>query len=77
MAALREQAIYLADIWYDAPIAPIRFREKSRYEKSSCPNSEDLISSVINLPTHRNISAQTARKIVMILNEAEGKKQTK
>lgn len=77
LAALREQAIYLADIWYDAPIAPIRFREKSRYEKSSCPNSEDLISSVINLPTHRNISAQTARKIVMILNEAEGKKQTK
>jgi dTDP-4-amino-4,6-dideoxygalactose transaminase len=74
LAALREQEIYLADIWYDAPIAPIRFRDKTQYKKSSCPNSEDLISKVINLPTHRNISTHIARKIVTILNEVEGKK---
>jgi len=75
LAALREQAIYLSDIWYDAPVAPIRFRDKSMYQQSSCPNSEDLISSVINLPTHRNISVQVARKIVSILNQAEREKQ--
>lgn len=59
---LKQSDIHIADVWYDSPIAPSRFMTKTNYD-GQCPRSEQLTSELLNLPTHRNISHENARKL--------------
>lgn len=54
--------------WYTTPIAPIDTKpEKIGYQSGSCPKAERLAKTTLNLPTHINISTDTAKKIVDFL----------
>jgi perosamine synthetase len=65
---LRNEKIFLSDIWYDAPVAPRKYMEKTEYKKGSCPNSERVSKNILNLPTHRNISIKDAELLSRKIN---------
>jgi dTDP-4-amino-4,6-dideoxygalactose transaminase len=66
---LKKYNIELGIPWYDAVVAPKRFMTKVDYVSGSCPNSEAVVSSIINLPTHINVSEETARLIAGKVSE--------
>ena len=58
---LKQYGIYLADRWYDAPVAPARSLKLTNYQKGQCPVAERVASQMVNLPTHVNINEEQAR----------------
>ncbi|MEI6144196.1 MAG: DegT/DnrJ/EryC1/StrS family aminotransferase [Candidatus Berkelbacteria bacterium] len=69
LGKFRANNIFLDDIWYDWPIAPKKYADDSVYQMGQCPNAEKLSGEILNLPTHQNISEETAEKIIKIINE--------
>ncbi len=61
----RKRKIYLDDGWRKNVVIPsdtdIR---KMKYVSGSCPRAEETAQSILNLPTHINISKKEAKKIV-------------
>lgn len=75
LSRLRKEGIHLSDIWYDAPVAPKKYAHRTGYRPGTCPVAEAASEKMLNLPTHRNISARDARAIARIVNtwlEEEG-----
>ena len=62
IAHLSDAGIFISDIWYDAPIGPIKCLEKTDY-RGQCPAAEEAAITMVNLPTHKNISKRDARLI--------------
>ncbi|HUC20811.1 MAG TPA: DegT/DnrJ/EryC1/StrS family aminotransferase, partial [Candidatus Polarisedimenticolaceae bacterium] len=60
--------VYIADTWYDAPIAPPRFLKQTSYQSGRCPQSEQIAAEILNLPTHRAVSEEDAIKISEHIN---------
>lgn len=71
IAYAKSQGLYVSDIWYDAPIAPKRFFDKSGYIKGECPNSEKVSEILVNLPTHIHVSESDAHVISQLVNTWE------
>lgn len=67
LAQLKEANIYLNDIWYDAPIAPAKYLAETDYA-GQCPEAEKRAKTMLNLPTHRNVTEAEAEKIISIVN---------
>ncbi len=67
---LKKEGIYVSDIWYDAPIAPHRFLSQTGYG-GECPNAEMISQTILNLPTHKNVSKAEAEKLSEIINQWE------
>lgn len=65
---LKNKNIYISDIWYDVPIAPKKYLNKTNYKSGMCPNAEDLASRILNLPTHKNVSENDAEVISQQIN---------
>ncbi len=65
---LKNYGVYVSDIWYDAPVAPVRFLGLTNYS-GECPISEDVSSQIINLPTHINISVSEAKDLSNKINK--------
>lgn len=65
---LKKKNIYVSDIWYDAPISPIRFLPETGYE-NQCPNAEKIGQEILNLPTHKNVSEKEANTISGEINQ--------
>jgi len=65
---LSARGIFVADIWYDAPISPVRYMSSTNY-RGQCPESEEVCKSIINLPTHQLINQAKAHKIVQEINQ--------
>lgn len=66
---LKNSRIYVGDRWYDAPISPKRTLASTNYQPGQCPNAELAASSMVNLPTHRNVTENQARFIAEKVNE--------
>lgn len=66
---LKKKGIYVSDVWYDAPVAPVRYLKFTNYQKGKCPVSEKISGEIINLPTHINISDKDAIFIATKINE--------
>lgn len=60
--------IFVSDIWYDAPIAPKKYLNKTDYIKDTCPNAEEISEKILNLPTHKNVSENDAVFITEKIN---------
>lgn len=65
---LKKQRIYVSDIWYDAPIAPRKYMPQTNYV-NQCPNAEKVADTILNLPTHKNVSEDDAIQISQIINQ--------
>ena len=68
---LAEHKIFISDTWYDSPIAPRSYMGKTNYKDDDCPRAESLSKELINLPTHQNISQETAREICAKIKKIE------
>lgn len=66
---LKKNGVYVSDIWYDAPVAPKKYLGLARYPKEMCPHGEKVANSILNLPTHINVSENDARHISSLINK--------
>jgi perosamine synthetase len=65
---LKTYGIYISDIWYDAPVSPIKY--SSNYNQNiNCDNFQDISEKIVNLPTHINISESQAIEITSYINK--------
>ncbi len=60
VAFLKQSQIYVGDTWYDAPIGPKKYLNLTSYTYGLCPNAEKLAETIVNLPTHINVSSEEA-----------------
>lgn len=65
---LKRYEIHISDIWYDAPIAPEKYMHVTDYT-NQCPVAEKISKQILNLPTHRNVSAEDAQNISHRINQ--------
>jgi len=66
----RKQKIFLDDGWRKTPIVPPDTDQvKMGYTQDTCPQAEKIARSILNLPTHINISKKDAEKIIKCLNK--------
>lgn len=65
---LKKQNIFVSDIWYDAPIAPKGYMTQTNYIHQ-CPNAEKIAETILNLPTHKNVSEKQAERIAKLINQ--------
>lgn len=65
---LREEGVFISDIWYDAPISPRRLLRLTSYASGQCPIAEAIASKILNLPTHINVSLKKAERIADLIN---------
>jgi len=66
----RKRKIFLDDGWRKSPVVPIDTDlEKMNYQLGGCPRAEKISQSIINLPTHINISQKDAKKVINLVNE--------
>ncbi|HZE87501.1 MAG TPA: DegT/DnrJ/EryC1/StrS family aminotransferase, partial [Methylomirabilota bacterium] len=65
---LKNHAIFVSDIWYDSVIAPKKYFYLTDYQ-NQCPNAEKIVTQIINLPTHKNVSENDAKYIAETINQ--------
>ena len=66
----RKKKIYLNDGWRKKPIVPPDTNlEKMKYKLGSCSQAEKIAKSIVNLPTHINISEKEAQEIITFLKK--------
>jgi dTDP-4-amino-4,6-dideoxygalactose transaminase len=63
VAHLKQKGVHIGDTWYDAPVGPKRYLAQTNYQTGQCPNAEKLSATIINLPTHINISEVEAQSL--------------
>ena len=57
------------DIWYDIPVSPQRFYNRTNFPTDECPVAVRVAAQLMNLPTHRNISTADVKRIAEVLGE--------
>lgn len=65
---LKERDVYVGDVWYDAPVGPKRFLNRTDY-RGQCPTAEKIAQMMVNLPTHINVSSADAKLIAGHVNQ--------
>jgi perosamine synthetase len=65
---LKQNGVFVSDIWYDSPVAPKKYQRLSNYDHQ-CPDAEQVSEHMLNLPTHRNISEKDAERITKKINQ--------
>ena len=66
----RKKKIYLDDGWRKSPVVPPDTDiKKMDYIMGSCPRAEKIANSIVNLPTHINISEKEAKEIVEFIKK--------
>lgn len=66
---LKERRVFVSDIWYDAPVSPIKYLDQTNYRQGQCPIAERVASRILNLPTHINVSEKEAIQIAKLVNQ--------
>jgi len=65
---LSKNKIFLDDGWRKTPIVPPDTDlEKMKYNLGSCPQAEKVAKTILNLPTHINITTEDAKKVIIFL----------
>lgn len=66
---LRQNGYYFDEIWYDAPVAPIRFYKSTNFPEEKCSNSVAVAKEIINIPTY--YTKTQMQKAIKIINGAK------
>jgi len=70
LSQARKRKIYLDDGWRKSPVVPPDTEiKKMEYTFGSCPKAEKVANSIVNLPTHINISEKEAEIIINFLKK--------
>ncbi|MBQ9019849.1 DegT/DnrJ/EryC1/StrS family aminotransferase, partial [Candidatus Saccharibacteria bacterium] len=49
---LQRKGFYFNDVWYDVPVAPVRYFADVNFPSDECPIATELAAHIINIPTH-------------------------
>ena len=75
LSQARKEKLFLNDGWRKTPIMPPDTNvDKMEYKRGSCPKAEKVAKTIINLPTHINISKKQAQRIVDFLKKHGSKR---
>jgi dTDP-4-amino-4,6-dideoxygalactose transaminase len=66
---LKHHQVHLTDRWYRLPVDCGKLNCPTTYQSGSCPNAEQLASTIINLPTHQKITPKDAEKIINLIKK--------
>src|SRR3972149_8598168 len=66
---LAKQNIFVSDTWYDAPVSPRKYLHLTNYQAGQCPEAERVSQTILNLPTHINVSEKDAHRITNLINQ--------
>lgn len=69
---LARRGYFLHDTWYDVPIAPARKYDPASYPEKDQPETMAFTRRVINLPTHRHVSVNQARRLAKVVKQECG-----
>jgi dTDP-4-amino-4,6-dideoxygalactose transaminase len=72
---LKNHDIFVSDIWYDAPVAPLKLINRTGYEKGDCLKAEVDAEQILNLPTHINVSEKEAERVCSLINKWQNTNQ--
>ena len=62
---LRRAGYYFDGFWYEKPIAPARYYQKTHFNEMMCPVATEVAKKIINLPTYYNKrEMEKAHKII-------------
>lgn len=67
LSEFKAEGIYVEDVWYDIPVAPVRYYKKAHFPESSCPKAVEIAAQLINIPTHENVTNAEYKKIASVL----------
>lgn len=69
---LEKAGYHLRDFWYDAPVGPEKYVRAAGYKISGrqLPVATKVAQTIINLPTHREISKSDVKKMCRIISQA-------
>lgn len=56
---LRTNSIFISDIWYNKPVSP----------SGECSVTEKILKTIVNLPTHINVTKTEADRISILVNK--------
>ena len=74
-AYFKKSNVFITDIWYETPIAPVRYLKKTTYKNGECPEADQVAELMVNLPIHTNVreadAEMIARKVNTWLSSAE------
>lgn len=48
---LHQKGYRLNEIWYDAPVSPIRYAKEANFPTEDCPKTVEISKQIINIPT--------------------------
>lgn len=51
LRALARAGYHLDEIWYDAPVSPVRYAEEAAFPTKTCPQTVWVSQHIVNLPT--------------------------
>lgn len=51
LAELERHGYYFRDIWYNIPVSPERYFQKSGFHEESCPEAKRAAETLVNVPT--------------------------
>lgn len=68
IAKLKEQFIFVEDVWYEVPISPARLYGEVNFPEKDYPNATTTSRHVVNLPTHQLVKDEQIEKIIEIIN---------
>lgn len=66
---LRKNGYFFNEIWFDVPVAPVRYYKKSGFDEAACPVATKVAREIINVPTY--YSAEKLEKAIKIIKEYE------
>lgn len=72
LASLEKNRCHFREIWYDVPVAPVRYYHDLHYPESDCPTAVEVSKHIINIPNYYD--QESAKQISKIVNSIKGSK---
>lgn len=68
LSKLKQEGIFIEDIWYDSVLSPTRYHKRSQINTKTLPKSDNVVAIVVNFPTHRNVKDKDIKIAARIIN---------
>ena len=49
---LRKNGYFFNEIWFDVPVAPVRYYKQANFDEKACPTAVKVAQEIINLPAY-------------------------
>ena len=71
LASLEKNRCHFREVWYDVPVAPVRYYSGLHYPESDCPVAVDVSKHIVNIPNYYDAASE--QRIMSIIKFRGGK----